>query len=48
MWIFRPICYVREVWYTITNNIPISGHDFHSKNGINLKCHICGYKSKGG
>lgn len=43
--IFRPICWLTEIYYIIKYNSVISGHDFVGDNI--LICQVCGYVSKG-
>lgn len=50
--ILRPICWAKEIYYTIKYCIPIDGHEYISKyDGYlssfkDLECKICGKISK--
>lgn len=44
--IFRPICWITEVYYAIFYNSLISGHDYIEQDDGSLKCDICGKISK--
>jgi len=43
--IFRPICWIIEIYYTIRYNAAISGHSYIEQDDRSLKCEVCGYKS---
>ena len=44
--IFRPICWIIELYLTFKYSIPISGHDLKELDNGRLKCEICGKVSK--
>ncbi len=47
--VFRPICWITELYYMIRYNQLISGHDYKAISDsydTDLKCDMCGYISK--
>jgi len=50
MIIFRPICWITEIYYyfkySMTPSYLISGHSFIEQKDGSLKCEICGMRSK--
>jgi hypothetical protein len=44
--IFRPICWITEVYYQFRYNEIISGHEYIEQEDGSLKCDICGFISK--
>ena len=53
LWIKRPICWIRTIWYTLERFtktgevIPyVSGHWFREQKDGSLKCDVCGNISK--
>lgn len=42
MFIFRPICWITELFWALRYNQNISGHDFVEQKDGSLKCEICG------
>lgn len=48
--VFRPICWIQEIYYIIRYNQLISGHEYKAlsdRYDTDLKCEICGHISKG-
>jgi len=46
MLIFKPICWITELYYYIRYERIISGHSFIEQEDKSLKCEICGHESK--
>jgi hypothetical protein len=48
--IFRPICWIQEIYYTFRYGVLVCGHDYVIKdstvNPVLLVCEICGKESK--
>jgi hypothetical protein len=44
--IFRPICWITELYYYIKYGSLISGHSFIEQDDLGLECEICGMVSK--
>lgn len=43
--IFRPICWLTEVYYQFRYLQIISGHDYVEQDDGTLRCEVCGKKS---
>jgi hypothetical protein len=44
--IFRPICWITEIYYQFRYNQVISGHSYIEQEDKSLLCDICGHISK--
>jgi len=44
--IFKPICWLTEIYYALFYNALISGHSYVEQNDGSLKCEVCGEVSK--
>lgn len=44
--VFKPICWITELYYYIRYNSIISGHSYIEQQDGSLECEICGEVSK--